>query len=403
MVQMLDNWFVRYKVTASEGSQPARGRLDPRMQMPLFKSETKIAVEECKKKAQHLADPLPINQMYFTVPANPNSQHQLPQYLSRRVESKLESFHDNLSHFGNCGMRRSLCDNLNLCGTARYNLSIRHKLRLTQKNTEREAASRKLIPAAWEDVVPYYNHSELQHINTIARDVGVGVDQIPFQHVEQLPADNGERFFSEYIVDVNPLKQQYDPMDRCICSQCRGVLPTKTPPQQNNQQQSTQCNGTMTPTNTTTNTTTTASTTPAKQNGEHEVNKNKNRNNQLSTRQTSQPAAFRKTMLQPCQHVEYHNHHHDFQHASVTYYAAPPPMPMMMPFGFSYPWITTHPAMTMTMTHSAAPACCGRCSVWLVTPNRVGRPPHDAHCQKRQPSSLAKGKEAKKSLKLHET
>lgn len=129
MVQMIADWFVRFKVTASEGSRPGRGRLDPRTQMTLFKPETKNAVDECKKKAEHLADPLPIQDMYFTVPANPNSPHQLPQYLSRRVESKLEYFHDNLSHFANCGMRSSLCDNLNLCGMARYNLAMRHKLR----------------------------------------------------------------------------------------------------------------------------------------------------------------------------------------------------------------------------------------------------------------------------------
>ena len=378
MVQLLDDWFVRFKVTASEGSRPARGRLDPRMQMPLFKSETKLAVEECKKKAQHLADPLPINEMYMTVPANPNSQHQLPQYLSRRAESKLESFHDNLSHFSNCGMRRSLCDNLNLCGTARYNLAIRHKIRLTRKNTEQEAASRKHIPSAWEDIVPYPNHSELHYINTLAREAGV--DQMPFADVEPLPADNGERFFSEYIVDINPSKQQYDSLDRCLCNLCRGIMPTKIPPQQNNQQASAQCHGTMTTNTSDITTMTTTPRTPAKQNSEHKSLKTTN-SNQLSTRPSNKPAAFKQTLLQPRRpHTEYHHHHHDFQNASVNYFAAPP-IPMMMPFGFPYPWfVAGHP----TMTHSAAPSCCSRHSEWSMTPHRVGRPPHDAHCQVRR-------------------
>ncbi len=209
MARLIDDWFVRFKVTASEGSWRAQGRLDPRTHLTLFKPETRNAVDECKKKSQYLSDPLPIGDMYLTVPANPNSQHQLPQHMSRSVESKLESFHDNLSHFANCGMRSSLCNNLNLCGTARYNLAIRHKL--TLKNTQREAGSRKHMPAAWEDVIPYYNHTELQHVNDIARQAGA--NQMPFANLEPLPQDNGERFFSECIVQVNPINQRYDSLD----------------------------------------------------------------------------------------------------------------------------------------------------------------------------------------------
>jgi len=75
MVQMLDDWFIRFKVTASDGARPAQGRLDPRTCTSLFKPEAKTAVEECKKKAKYLTDPLPLKQMYLTVPANPNLKH----------------------------------------------------------------------------------------------------------------------------------------------------------------------------------------------------------------------------------------------------------------------------------------------------------------------------------------
>jgi len=45
----LEEWFVRFKCTASEGSLPAAGRLDPISKEPLFTSETKAA---CREKLQ---------------------------------------------------------------------------------------------------------------------------------------------------------------------------------------------------------------------------------------------------------------------------------------------------------------------------------------------------------------
>jgi hypothetical protein len=68
MKACLDDWFVRFKVTASAGARPARGRLDPTSQMPLFTEETKPAVENCKEKAQYLSDPLSLEDAYLTIP-----------------------------------------------------------------------------------------------------------------------------------------------------------------------------------------------------------------------------------------------------------------------------------------------------------------------------------------------
>ena len=117
MCSMLDDWFDSFKCTSSDESRPARGRKDPITHETLFSSETKEAANECKKKAACLQDPLPLEQMHDVIPPSPNSPHQLNECLSRRGESCLESFHLMLAHFGNCGVRTSLADNLNLTGT----------------------------------------------------------------------------------------------------------------------------------------------------------------------------------------------------------------------------------------------------------------------------------------------
>ena len=182
----------------------------------LFSSETKEAVNECKKKAACLLDPLPLEQMYDVTPPSPTSTHQLNEHLSRRGESCLESFHLMLAHFGNCGMRTSLADNLNLCGTARYNLSIRHKRHLlTLQNTHRQK-----IPAAYESMVPFFNHTELHYINRMAIAAGITIPNVPFHRVEILPKDNGERFFSEYLDWMKTTKPGNHKNDLCRCKLC---------------------------------------------------------------------------------------------------------------------------------------------------------------------------------------
>jgi hypothetical protein len=89
----------------------------------LFTPETQEAVLNCKDKAQYLQDPFPLEQMYRVIKPNPNSTHGLKEYLSKRGESNLEAFHLSLAYFGNCGMRDSLANNLNLTGTAQHNIA----------------------------------------------------------------------------------------------------------------------------------------------------------------------------------------------------------------------------------------------------------------------------------------
>ena len=222
----LEEWKTKYKVRASEGSSPARGRLDPRTQQSLFTAETHQAIENCKNKAEFLSDPLPTKKMYLEIKAHPNSKHGLSEFVSYRGESKLESWHDNLAHFGNGGMNEALSDVLNLCGTARYNKKIRQNVRLANLNSQQR---NKNMPAAWEGVVSHWNHCELAFINKLAVRCGA---KKPFDYVEDLPDDNGERFFSEYLSIQTEIQQQWPLQffhnDHCPCNGCSSYLHNKT-------------------------------------------------------------------------------------------------------------------------------------------------------------------------------
>ena len=221
MMERLDEWFCRFKVTATDpDTRPAYGRLDPIHQCTLFTPATKEAVINCKEKACFLEDPLPLNEMYDEILPGPNSKHNLIEYLSKRGESKLESFHDRFAHFANSGMRDSLADNLNLCGTARYNLSIRHKRALIATANQQVAITeeeRKRIPVGWEKVVPYFNHTELSYVNDMAKQLGA---RVPFPRAEPLQDDTGERFFSEYMTVSKPHLLPNSDTNLCLCTSC---------------------------------------------------------------------------------------------------------------------------------------------------------------------------------------
>jgi hypothetical protein len=153
--------------------------------------------------------------MYRVICPNENSTHKLSTFVSLRGESKLESFHDNVAHYGNCGMGDSLCDNLNLKGTAEYNLTIRTRLELANKSRE----DRKKTPASWETVVSYVNHLRLTYINKLAADAGM--THLPFLSVELLCEDTGERFFSQYLKDQTQRDHDFPrSVDRCQCRRC---------------------------------------------------------------------------------------------------------------------------------------------------------------------------------------
>ena len=156
-------------------------------------------------------------------------------------------------------MKDSLADSLNLTGTARHNLSIRQKLRLAALPTNEETQQqRSLIPAAWESVVPFYNHSELRYINNLAKEAGMQ-EMLPFKNVEALVEDTGEVFFSKYLDWLTTTKPRSDEHDLCNCRVCAPTLyenettnannnPPEHPPERQQDQptqQSTSANATI--------------------------------------------------------------------------------------------------------------------------------------------------------------
>jgi len=91
MMKRLDDWFCKCKATTN-GGRPARGRLDPNKGITLFAAETKTAAHNCKEKATHLSDPLPIEEMHFPMPPNPNSRHQLTEHLPKEENQSWNRF-----------------------------------------------------------------------------------------------------------------------------------------------------------------------------------------------------------------------------------------------------------------------------------------------------------------------
>jgi len=253
------------------------------------------------------------------------------------------------------------------------------------ENPEQESASgfRKSIPSAWEEVVPYYNHSKLQYVNEITREAGSHHQLFPM--VEQLPQDNSEHFFSEYIVNVQPLKQKYDLQDRCLCQQCR-LVPTPGPPQQNNQQTNVNIT-TTTPTHTQPTPTPTQAQPPPPVKPPSTIARTTtspaDKNSDNNTPQTSTPAFIEQRPILPQQQQQQQQQptqqHIQCHHYPVGASFLPPTTPMIMPFIFPYPWMVATTAQP-AVEHSAATACWGRHAEWLMEVKRVGRPPHDYHC-----------------------
>ena len=182
----------------------------------LFTPETRVTVTEQMKHAGQIQDACDLDQIYLTIPPTSSTRHGLPEYVSLRCESKLEGFHHPLANFANTAMRASLCDNLNLIGTSRYNVKIRHRLVIAS-----DPESRPNITAYWANYPAFTNHSELAYVNGLAE--ATGYPRQPFQHVRPLPEDNGERFFSEYLVQQRERAKKYTPSplnDRCQCPSC---------------------------------------------------------------------------------------------------------------------------------------------------------------------------------------
>jgi hypothetical protein len=222
--QKLEEWFCSYKVESSDPNErPGRGRPDPLTGKKLFTIDTKVAVVEGQRNARQIQDALPLAEMYRKIPATPCTKHGLPEYVSLRCESKLEGFHDPLSNFANSGMAASLCDTLNLSGTAGFNVKIRHRLEMAEMAANEPASSRPNIPSFWSNNPSFTNHCELAYANDLA--VAAIYPVVPFPSARPLPPDNGERFFSQYLIEETQRQESIpeNPLnDRCHCPKCGG-------------------------------------------------------------------------------------------------------------------------------------------------------------------------------------
>ena len=85
------------------------------------------------------------------------------------------------------------------------------------------AEERLSIPAGYHEYHPHTNHCRLAFLNCLGRLVGLVVDV--HDDVEILPPDNGERFFSEYLVQQRLRMKLFVPdpkTGRCMCNRCGG-------------------------------------------------------------------------------------------------------------------------------------------------------------------------------------
>lgn len=249
----------------------------------------------------------------------------------------------------------SLADNLNLAGTARHNLTIRQKrswvstTKNTNENFVSEVSQRKKIPAGWEKVVPHFNHSELWHVNTMAKDVGC---DLPFPKAEVLPDDNGERFFSEHMTITMPSLKgiKHGEFGQCLCALCsrnttktivftttassppRTIATTTTPMEMDETTQRT-------------------TTSPSENNVNYDV----------ARQQASRP------------HQPVWNLANTLNANTMTMHlgGAIAPMVQMMPMQYQLPFCY-QPQLV---------PCCNKCAQWLTM--RKGRPSHHPLCQRR--------------------
>ena len=76
------------------------------------------------------------------------------------------------------------------------------------------------MPVAWETLVPFWDHTEINHINILALFLWL---EAPFNDVEMLPKDNGERFFSAYLQERNEIVasiREHPLNSQCQCLRC---------------------------------------------------------------------------------------------------------------------------------------------------------------------------------------
>ncbi|CAJ1934883.1 unnamed protein product [Cylindrotheca closterium] len=146
------------------------------------------------KNAIWVEDILPKDELYFSVKPGLMSKCKLPVFIGTRgAKSKVEKGNHIMHHCSNGGTRQTLTDYTSSAGIALYNLRIRYRLHIGSLDPKLQ----KKIPTAFHRAPHYTNHLQLASINNLAKEAGI-IGNV-HSAVEELPADNGERFFSEYL------------------------------------------------------------------------------------------------------------------------------------------------------------------------------------------------------------
>jgi hypothetical protein len=175
---------------------------------------------EQMNKACHIQDP-PDLEMYTEILPGPRTKHGISQWESKRLESKLEKFHEALAHFANTGMKPSLGDDLTLRGSTEDNTKIRFKLLVREERLK--GKSSKAAPSYLENIPPFWNHAMLHHLNEVA--VSKGLTPV-FSNVRKLDPDNGEVFLSIYFKEQKERNTKFGAdkhTNQCQCPICSKV------------------------------------------------------------------------------------------------------------------------------------------------------------------------------------
>lgn len=207
------SWWIEYKVEASEGEPRGKGILHNGMS--IFMPGARAALRAGYESAQYLADIL--GNMYNKLERTPFSKHGLSKWVATRGESSLEKFHHLLAHFGSMGMRRELADSLGFRGTCRYNLKLEWKWTPLADRPEEIGD----VPSRFRECPCFYDQSSLAENNDRAQRCG----SLLMRHtqVKLLKPDNGEVFFSEYLLQQRQRKKDFvkhATNSRCQCSIC---------------------------------------------------------------------------------------------------------------------------------------------------------------------------------------
>ncbi|CAJ1917928.1 unnamed protein product [Cylindrotheca closterium] len=216
-----------YKATVIQSKLAAwyrkfKDEYDDTIHADLFTGPTETAVEEQMKNAIWVEDILPKDDLYFSVKPGLMSKCKLPVFIGTRgAESKVEKGNHIMHHCSNGGTRRTLTDYTSSAGIALYNLRIRYRLHIGSLDPK----LRKKIPTAFHRAPHYTNHLRLAFINNLAKEAGI-IGNV-HSRVEELPADNGERFFSEYLTQQLARESSgvlYDEKTkRCKCKDCSKI------------------------------------------------------------------------------------------------------------------------------------------------------------------------------------